>query len=669
MNSVQPGSGATGPHPEVLLAKKEEKEEEKKDHNAEVSAVPFAPTPPAHKSYCSSCSFAIISFIALVAVLFPNTALSPSSTKTTALISTDLSELPSPDFLYEPYFLDNSTALPDNLTAFLESMPSPTFLADHPSYTSSISSPTALELAAPSAPTLAAHGIHIPSPFAPQLAANNAPEAAAPGGNVTARLLRSANPVPTIAVPKVSRNIRMLTWLLPIVSALMLVGLMMPQRPNQNAEVSNLRVPPPWGPHMSSPTFRDWAWTVMVWSIYSDMDPVRKAAALTLQLRGGALMLIRALPPQTLLHGGLVNGVQVEPMTYIMHSLAERYGQLGEEVRLSAIAELFTFSAQNNERIDDLLTRFDILRERAQAEGQMHMSVQALVWLLLKACNITDNQLQQLLGPTQGHFPATADEFAALQLQMRRMGHIVENSPGNIASILRRSPHTASPAYWTDGDSTASPPLAPRATSAFPMHGASAGWSSASWQQPAPWNQPRYGSGTDWQPQSWSAAPSYPAAHAYPTTADEEWSDNGTDTDTESDLEGGELEVALPPTSSPNEVAHHLWWAYSTAKSSWRRFMGKPVRAVRRFLRRGGHTKGGGKGKGYGKPSAQAFLTELPDDSPSGLSATALFKGKQKGTGGNKGFHSSGKGKGRKGNPLGPDGNPMVCRVPGCGSF
>jgi len=234
-------------------------------------------------------------------------------------------------------------------------------------------------------------------------------------------------------------------------------------------------------------------------------------------------MLIRALPPQTLLIGGLVNGVQVDPMTYIMHTLAERYGQLGEEVRLSAIAELFNFAPHSHERIDDLLTRFDILREPAQAEGQMHMSVQAVVWLLLQASHVSDNQLQQLLQPTHGLFPAGADQFAALQLQMRRMGHIVENAPGNIAGVLRRrhgAQHGA-PTFFTGGDSN-TPPLANQAAT-FPT---AAGWGAADWSADpwatSGWQQPQWGSATQ---------PAYPVGGE-----EEEWSDNGTDTDTESDL-------------------------------------------------------------------------------------------------------------------------------------
>ena len=76
-------------------------------------------------------------------------------------------------------------------------------------------------------------------------------------------------------------------------------------------------------------------------------------------------------PPQILIQGGLINGMQAPPMTFLMHSLSERYSQLGEETRLSAITDLMNFSRNGQERIDALITRFDIIRQRANQEGNM----------------------------------------------------------------------------------------------------------------------------------------------------------------------------------------------------------------------------------------------------------------------------------------------------------
>ena len=81
--------------------------------------------------------------------------------------------------------------------------------------------------------------------------------------------------------------------------------------------------------------------------------------------------------------------------------------------------------------------------------------------------------------------------------------------------------------------------------------------------------------------------------------------------------------------------------------------MRKPVRRVRRFLKRKG--KGKGKHPGY-------FLSTL---SESEIENMFFMKGKpRKGKG--KGKFYSGKGKGRKMNPKGPDRQIMKCRK--CGS-
>ena len=171
--------------------------------------------------------------------------------------------------------------------------------------------------------------------------------------------------------------------------------------------------------------FKHWARDVLVWSILTDLDARRKAAAVILQLRGGAQELVRALPPQAILAGGVINGVAVDSMTFLMHALSERYSQLGEESRLSAITELMNFNRRGRERIDDLISRFDTIRQRANQEGQLTMSVQGLTWVLLRACQVNDNQLMTLLQPFGGLFPADAAQYNTLTMHLRCMGHII----------------------------------------------------------------------------------------------------------------------------------------------------------------------------------------------------------------------------------------------------
>ena len=115
-----------------------------------------------------------------------------------------------------------------------------------------------------------------------------------------------------------------------------------------------------------------------------------------------------------------------------------------------------------------------------------------------------------------------------------------------------------------------------------------------------------------------------------------------------------------------------MFWNYQRHKGAWRQWTGKPVRAVRRFIRGKAASKGQNKGKGRGK-GAGAFLQALSDEE------CQVFFGKgkghnkgcgkgygDKGKGGGKGKRTSGKGFGRKRNPIGADGSPMTCHD--CGS-
>ena len=63
-------------------------------------------------------------------------------------------------------------------------------------------------------------------------------------------------------------------------------------------------------------------------------------------------------------------------MTFLMHKLTESYSQLGEETRLAALTELMNFEHDGREPIDQLITQFDSVRQRANQQEQMTVSVQ-----------------------------------------------------------------------------------------------------------------------------------------------------------------------------------------------------------------------------------------------------------------------------------------------------
>ena len=294
------------------------------------------------------------------------------------------------------------------------------------------------------------------------------------------------------------------------------------------------------------------------------------------------------------------------------------------------------------------------------------MSVQGLTWLLLRACHINDTQFLDLLRPFAGLYPATDQQYHELCTALRRMGHILERNPGNLASSLRTQGHGAAvPTFFTGDAGTDG--------GQDPWHGgpaqsepwAQARDTSASWSQafqpaaPTPtYTANTTGAWNNWQP---STPAAYHAGSAPAADVAVDDSENGTDTDTISSCDDHRYQLPdVPAASSPNVIAEHLFWAYQQAKSQWRNYMGRPVRKARRFIKRKGKSMGKGKLRTKGKGGGTIHFLETMTDPEQ----VFIFKGK--GKGGYKGKKSSGKGFGRKGNPTGPDGEKMKCF--GCGS-
>ena len=110
-------------------------------------------------------------------------------------------------------------------------------------------------------------------------------------------------------------------------------------------------MPPLWAPDMESRyTLGQWQRDVLLWTISNEDSEAHRQAAMLLQvLRGGAREFTRDLPDNIILQGGMLNGIRVDGMTYIMNLLGERYGQSGEESRLRAIKDLMEFDRKPRE--------------------------------------------------------------------------------------------------------------------------------------------------------------------------------------------------------------------------------------------------------------------------------------------------------------------------------
>ena len=201
-----------------------------------------------------------------------------------------------------------------------------------------------------------------------------------------------------------------------------------------------------------------------------------------------------------------------------------------------------------------------------------------------------------------------------MEHHLRRMGHIVERHPNNIATGLR-SGNPAGQTYLAEADTGSS-------------------YSGEQWRTEAGADT-SFGVGLGGN-QDWAYAALSDAEACSDT-------DSATSSDNDDPMRTDDLQGLTPA-----EADEYLFGEYQHAKRRWRRYIGKPVRALRRVLRR----KGKGKGKGR-KGHSYLNIGEL-------LQQSSYFKGK------GKGGRSSGKGFGRRLNPTGRDGEPLRCST--CGS-
>ena len=344
------------------------------------------------------------------------------------------------------------------------------------------------------------------------------------------------------------------------------------------AHHTNTRLPPRWEPGLEdSLPFRTWLQDLLLWTITSDLEPHRQAALIISQLGGAARELARTLTPQEIFQGGVINGQQLDPVSFLIHGLSTRFSPLDDEIRIRAAQDLLHFHGKGNEAVDVLITRFETIRARARTEGGgANISTESAALILLRAIGVSAEQFQRLTQPFGLRLPNNEADFAQLTHNLRRMGHIIEHHPANIARSLHGASSNQSQSF---------------ASFQEPMHPSSqaSSWSFVGYPgEQEGWGSQEAASSS----QNVHSSTSYPTDWAFYQDPNVEGASD-TDSATESDdgvepLPSEDLQGLTAP-----EADEHLFWQYAEAKRRWRRFTGKPVRSLRRVLRR----KGKGKGK------------------------------------------------------------------------
>ena len=166
-----------------------------------------------------------------------------------------------------------------------------------------------------------------------------------------------------------------------------LVIYMMPAFAGNDRNNFNYRIPPSWSPENDRQySFRAYMTDISLWIMLTDLQPHQQCAAIIMRLGGSAREMAIMITPQEMMQGGILNGVAVDAVTYLLGSLHARFSALEEESRLTAMTEMLAFARRHGEGINELLARYDVVRQRAALEGQFVMSTEGCALQLLRAC-------------------------------------------------------------------------------------------------------------------------------------------------------------------------------------------------------------------------------------------------------------------------------------------
>jgi hypothetical protein len=360
----------------------------------------------------------------------------------------------------------------------------------------------------------------------------------------------------------------------------------------------------------------------MHWVIITPLAPHQQASAIVSRLGGTARDMGRTLTPDEMFNGGIVNGERLDPVTYIVAGLHRNFAQLDEETRLAAMTEFLAFQRRSGESISSVLARYDLVRNRARQEGNFDMNVEGNALQLLRATHTTETQMIEFLRPFNNVLPTTEEQLRTLIDNMRRTYRITEHAPNNLGQHLHGNRQAQPGSYYAETYQGGGQP-------GTTPSGANHHWQAAPQASPSIFTETSHFFGGMEAP-----APSGASAHipypyynntgspSYMAVGDGEPElESGTDTDTSSDDPNDPVDFTDLQGYDPQESEEWLYYQKRFHTKRWRRFTQKPVRRVRRFVKRRayfgrkgkGRSKGKGKRRGSSSSSHQRTLFYMPN--------------------------------------------------------
>eukprot|EP00971_Amphidinium_carterae_P083093 1643848-Amphidinium_carterae.1 len=186
-------------------------------------------------------------------------------------------------------------------------------------------------------------------------------------------------------------------------------------------ERASLKTPPSWNPNNNRYSFREWKSDLELWMLGTDLSEQKQCGAIALQLTGEARDIARGMD-RAIMRDGVqqADGTRKSGAQCLIDLLEEKLGPQQQSKALDALEKFFSFKRRQRETIDELISRFDLVFQRASAEGGLNMSHTGLAYKLAEVCGLRDQELLIMLSPLNGALPHDAATQRAFVEHIRR---------------------------------------------------------------------------------------------------------------------------------------------------------------------------------------------------------------------------------------------------------
>ena len=120
-----------------------------------------------------------------------------------------------------------------------------------------------------------------------------------------------------------------------------------------------------------------------------------------------------------------------------MRGLAKRFAPLDAEVATKALADFMAFKRHGRESVDEVLTRYEHVRFRAQDQGGIDPGPSGVSFMLLSGMGISPEEWIQLLQPFGNNLPTTEEQYQMMLGLIRRRGHLFQHA--SIAQVQHQA--------------------------------------------------------------------------------------------------------------------------------------------------------------------------------------------------------------------------------------